>query len=861
MIRAGQGQVGRVLLISLAAVMAIALGASCRPAAAANPGGIGITVAAPAGPAPAGAPVEARVPFPQGEIKTAEGLVIAAPDGKPVAAQFFPAERWPNGSIRWLGVVFEAVHGPGHYRLQAGKNPVAGNLLKEQGGNISLDTGALQLTLSRTGKALFDSLDVPKAAGGSRALMTQAGDLLLTRYDGKIFRSSLAGDTRKVIIEQNGPLWASLRVEGKCRAEDGESLLDFIIRLQAYKDRPELSLAVTWINATDHPGEELRDIRLVLPYQLSPDRLVFGCDTGVWDGPWLKGWPVSILQEDHNWYWARTRRSDGRWLNFSSGGANGAHFPGWLYLSNTQEKTALGVFVPNFWQEYPNEIAVNDNEISVGLWPEGAAEHLASKPLVPIKRSGQGAYQLYGARNILPHPYLAFFDGEKRCLDLPQGVAKTQEIILGPSATGPGLFEKQWWAKSLQPVPGFVDPAQLTKSRALGLLWPRDPQHYGDIERMWDEAFGWFDRHIDRFKCYGKFDYGDFRYMVPAPDYRSHPGAEGGGEMSREGYWHNNERDPLRGLFIYYLRTGNPRAWELCRIAARHLMEVDLRHYPHYGLYTHSYGHCYAAQGRGGEPDHSWLLGALEWSGYTGDPVTRQWMLKCGDYQAAMETYLDFNNTDARTVSVALHILSQCYLHSGEVKYLQAAKLAAEVLLQKQNPDGSWPAYLDDPEGIKGFTEHAAVGLADYWQAAADPRLAGAIKKALVYTLANRAASPFDKSEGPLAFYAAAIAGEKTGDPEYTAMAAKAFGLLVKAQDRSPDPIGRGDNWAEWGVYNPTQAEGLNRPPQLLEQTRPMVPAELLAYTPSALWLLAQQDKLSLPKNPPPLAATASAPR
>jgi hypothetical protein len=511
--------------------------------------------------------------------------------------------------------------------------------------------------------------------------------------------------------------------------------------------------------------------------------------------------------------------------------------------------------VPNFWQEYPNEIAVRDGELSIGLWPEAAAKYLSSKPLLPIKRSGGGAYQIYGTQYILPHPYLAFFDGEKKCLDLPQGVAKTQEIVLSSSTADMESFENKWWAKSLQPVPGFVDPAQLTKSRALGLLWPRDPQRYGDIERMWDEAFGWFDRHIDRFKCYGKFDYGDFRYMIPAPAYRSHPAAEGGQEMSRMGYWHNNERDALRGLFIYYLRTGNPRAWELCQITSRHLMDVDLRHYPHYGLYTHSYGHCYASQGRGGEPDHSWLLGALEWSGYTGDPVTRSWVLGCGDHLAGMG--IGYFNIDARTVSMALHVLCQCYFHTGESRYLTAARPLVETLLQKQNPDGSWPAYLDDPEGIKGFIEHAAIALTDYSQAKEDPRLSGAIKKALVYALSNTDPA-FDKSEGPLAFYAVAIAGEKTGDPEYTVLAEKAFALLVKAQNLSPDPVGRGDNWAEWGVYNPTQAKGLNRAPQLLEQSRPMVPAELLSYTPPALWLLARQDKAPLPEMPPAAGSSAS---
>jgi len=78
---------------------------------------------------------------------------------------------------------------------------------------------------------------------------------------------------------------------------------------------------------------------------------------------------------------------DGRVQNLASGGCNGERCPGWLYASNNER--GFGVWVPNFWQEYPNELALRQGELSVGLWPERATSHLLSKPLLPAKPEKQ----------------------------------------------------------------------------------------------------------------------------------------------------------------------------------------------------------------------------------------------------------------------------------------------------------------------------------------------------------------------------------------------------------------------------------------------------------------------------------------
>jgi hypothetical protein len=814
---------------------------------------IAIRATAPAGPPPWGAPVETSVPFAEGVIKSAAGLALVTPGGKPAPAQMRPALRWPDGSIRWLFIIFEASEGPGEYHLVEGKSPKRKDLLQEQSGKLTLDTGELRLQISRRAGGLWQYLGAPGKAGESLAILRGGKcDLVLTRHDGKLFRAGLAGNTRKVIIEESGPIRASLRIEGTCRAKDGEGLFDFIIRLQAYRGRPELWLKVTWINTTENPGERLRDIRFVFPYRFAPDRLVMGCETGTYDAPFRKNWPTYVLQEDAHRYWAKTVHPDGRLLNLASGGCNGRHFPGWLYLTNLSQRLSLGVSLPNFWQEYPNELDLKDATLGVGLWPERAAAALAAKPQLPSSPEGKLPYRNTDYMPVMPHPYLAFFDAASKCLDVPQGVAKTQEIMLSLWA-GKGrqpAFEKKWWGGGFRPVRGLVDPRQVAVSRAVGPIWPRDEKHFPELERMYDESFEWFLRHVENLECYGKFDYGDFKYFTAATDYLCHSqsGWEEAGEMPREGYWHNNERDSLRGLLLYYLRSGDIRAWRLARTAARHLLDIDIRHHPHWGLYTHGYGHCYAALGEGGDPDHSWLLGLLEWAGISGDPLAWEWILKCGDYLA--DKVIDIPQSNVREVALLLHMLVQFHRYTGERKYLEASEKLVEALLHLQHEDGGWCAYNDCRCcAIIGFVEHAALALADYYSLTGDDRITEPLKRALKWCAAA-AEGELEVGEGPLAMQAYALMGEKTGDALYTEMAEAGFRTLKEKQNLAASPLLRGD-WTlgDFQVNNPVLAAGSGRPPQFTGQTRPLCPSGVLAYTPAALWLLAQKKRLSSPSK------------
>jgi hypothetical protein len=793
---------------------------------------IAIHVPSPAGPPPLGAPVETSVPFARGRLRLPQELAVYSPDGKPALSQFRSALNWPDGSVRWLAVVFEAAAGPGEYVLRKGETPRAADLVDEKAGRVMVNTGALTLGIPSSGTAWMEILTAPAPEGTTQSVAkgTSTDDLVLTRHDGKEFRASLGGSTRSVVVEERGPVRACVRIKGQCRAQDGEGFFHYLVRCTAFRECSEVHLEVTWINSTDNPSEQLRDIRMVFPFEFQPVRLVMGCETGVYDGPFLKDWPVYVLQEDYDWYWAKTRNPDGRIQNLSSGGCNGGHSPGWLYLLNQQR--CLGIWVPNFWEEYPNEIAVREGELSVGLWPERAFDHLLSKPLLPANPQGT-PYSMTKYSPILPHPYWAFLDREKKCLDARQGMAKTQQIVLSVSAgrDETSTFEAKWWRKTLMPVRGHLDPQYVANTAALGTLSPRDPKSFPEVERLFDECFGWLNRHIDLLKCYGKFDYGDFKYFTASTTYLCTPGTKWGdlGEMPREGYWQNNEGDQLLGLLLYYFRTGNPAAWERCKLVARHLLDIDMRHHPYWGLYTHSYGHCYVATADAGEPDHSWLLGLLTWAGISGDPTVWNWLLRCGEYLAGLKP--EFIQGDARTTSVLLHMMCEFYKYTGEQRFLVASRIPADILLKFQNSNGSWPAYLGNPErrNETGFTDHAMMDLAEFYAISGEKACLEALERAFQY-VSSAAGIGESVDVSPLTIYGVAALFEKTGDTRYREAVLSAFGKLCKTQDISLDPYGRGDTWAEWGVNNPDGAKGTGRPPQFLGQTRPWTVGFVLSF-------------------------------
>jgi hypothetical protein len=217
------------------------------------------------------------------------------------------------------------------------------------------------------------------------------------------------------------------------------------------------------------------------------------------------------------------------------------------------------------------------------------------------------------------------------------------------------------------------------------------------------------------------------------------------------------------------------------------------------------------------------------WAGASGDSTAWDWLNRCGDHLAGLKP--KSIQGDARTTSVHLHMMCEFYKYTGQTKFLSAAELPLQTLLKYQNENGSWPAYLGNPQmrQISGFTDHAMMAIADYYATTDDRRCLEPLQRAFQY-FSSPASIAESLDVSPLGFFGVAVLANKTGEGRYATAVVDGLTKIRKSQNTSSDPYGRGDNWALWGVNNPEGAKGTGRPAQFLEQTRPLSVGFNLSY-------------------------------
>jgi len=301
-------------------------------------------------------------------------------------------------------------------------------------------------------------------------------------------------------------------------------------------------------------------------------------------------------------------------------------------------------------------------------------KHLLSKPVLPANPDGKQRYVKSAYTPVMPHPYVAFLDAGTESLDAVQGLAKTQEMVLsvwggqGERAT----FETKWWARSLQPVRGHLDAEYVAATGALGALRPLDRERFPLLEDLYQGCFDWLDRSIDTLKCYGKFDYGDWKYFTAATDYYCGPGSK----------WDRWERclvkvtgrttSAINCWACFFITTGpadRPHGNAPARLRATFTTWTSS---------TIPTGAC----GRTVTDTATWRrrLRASRTTPGSGaaDMVRGERRFACRQVdsrvrQSLLGLKLDFEKTDARTGSVYLHMMCQFFEHTGEQAYLDRA--------------------------------------------------------------------------------------------------------------------------------------------------------------------------------------------
>src|SRR4051794_14834869 len=169
------------------------------------------------------------VPWPKGTYDAHQTFALTDAAGKSVPVQSWPLAYWPDGSLKWTAHAVSS--GNGKLTLTPGppEVPAAKVTVDNRGGSIDISTGVISARIAKSGSTLVRSVRrgaTEIAKNGRLVLIRQPeiededqGATKFERFDSAI---------SKVEVEQDGPVRAVVRIDGKHR-KGSRSWLPFSI--------------------------------------------------------------------------------------------------------------------------------------------------------------------------------------------------------------------------------------------------------------------------------------------------------------------------------------------------------------------------------------------------------------------------------------------------------------------------------------------------------------------------------------------------------------------------------------------------------------------------------------------------------
>jgi hypothetical protein len=331
-------------------------------------------------------PVTVGIPLPDdAKISSINQLGLA---GTP-ACQFRQLDVWPSGNVKWVLVDFLAdvpAKSSATYMLTAGTGSYGGADLATDGpASIWLDTGVMRVEISKRSFNLFNQVFL----GDQKIVSAQASEgVVLRGVDGVIY-SSRNDPSPLVVIEENGPVRATIKAAGSHYDSNNLKHFDYTVRMHFYKGKSRIRLFYTLRNASRdqvaNAGIQYLDLRIKTSltngqFQLpSHTTIVTGNVVGndsaaiyqaYSDFPQVADWNfISPIPRNGNSYQQEGYKISKNLTMMASAGRES--YPELFYcnLSGSQGSVAAGArFAAGWW---PKSLQVfGDGKVSVGLWPK-----------------------------------------------------------------------------------------------------------------------------------------------------------------------------------------------------------------------------------------------------------------------------------------------------------------------------------------------------------------------------------------------------------------------------------------------------------------------------------------------------------
>ncbi|MBW8686967.1 exo-rhamnogalacturonan lyase family protein [Chitinophaga rhizophila] len=555
------------------------------------------------------------VPWPKGTVKKDAGFVLTTPDGENIQLQSWTLASWPDGSIKWSAHAIGARHvnNTTSFQLTPAKGTPAKGALKvrEQADSISIDTGIIQCEIGKTGVAIIRSIkrkDSIIAKDGKLILLTQdqpdEGNGLSPQHD--TFQSNITS----VVLEQQGPVRAVVKIEGKHLNDKQRAWLPFTIRLYFYEGAESVRIMHTIVFDGDEQKDFIRGLGIRFSVPLSGElynrHIRFaGDEKGVFaeavkgltglrrdpgaavrtaqvNGEEIKGTLPDVVSKRLQYIPAfgdytlfqptpdafeiqkRTREGFG-WIQ----AAYGRRSAGTAYVGTHVGGLAFGI--RNFWQSHPAQLDIRQAQTDQGhitLWfwaPKAAPMDLR------FYHDGMGQDTFEKQREGLEITYEDYEPG----FGTPFGVARTSEAQIWVLAATPSNEQLSAIAAYIQdPATITFDTKQWQTAGVFGGNWMGTQTPSPGKKKIQDQLDFYFDhynRQIDEQHWYGYWNYGDVMHSY---DTDRHVWRYDVGGFA----WDNSELSTDLWLWYYYLHTGRKDAFRMAEAMTRHTGEVDVHH-------------------------------------------------------------------------------------------------------------------------------------------------------------------------------------------------------------------------------------------------------------------------------------------
>jgi len=605
-----------------------------------------------------GWPVSRGIPLPEGAVREARQLLLHDVEGKPVPRQARELCRWPDGSVKFALLQWQAdvAHdAPATFTLElsggeASPQPETAVSIHPTRDGYEINNGPLRAIIGR------DDVDLPTLELRHHGQPVFSGPLHLWTNDLGGFFDGVLQSTR---IVEGGPLVGIIELRGRHYNEDDISFLDFNLQLRFDAGRDEVEMIHTFLNMEDMPdGVPVGEIGLRLPAMDGPlTHVVCQNASGQKSYQQLYTIPENLAVNITS---TGSRLSDVDLLREDTTGYpsylmnnRDVVFP-WIGVQSADWSAMITIIEGR--ENWPKRLAVVDGQAHYVLWPEGSDLH-----------------------------------------NLGQGMARHHHLLLTffPAQT-PGEEFQRYFHQTDSPANVTVPFEWYRQCKVFGMqhIMPWLPKRYRRVEGalLATAERGWVP---------GMLGYGD----DPNSGYDySFWG------LPKETVWINNEHDFTAAAMTQSWRSGRPAAWKSARLAAEHQIDVDFVRksddpWKVGGIPAHCARHTTASV----YPSHTWTEGLAQYYCTSGDERALEVVKSLGrNVCKYVEEYPDVLDIESRMPGWALIALCGVIEVTGDERCLHAARALRDRIGAAVEESGTY-----DPQGMNYGTGTVMTGLAN----------------------------------------------------------------------------------------------------------------------------------------------------